>query len=459
MSSGSILIVEDESVIAAQLQQVLSRFGYSIVGKATSGEDAIAQAEALHPDLVLMDTRLIGKMDGAEAARQIHTNYDIPIVYLTAYADDARLQIAKDSEPYGYLVKPVQDRELYATIEMAFTKHQLVRKLQESEARYKTISELASDFAYSFQISADGSYSLDWITDAFSRITGYKPESLFLNDAWKSIVVPIDISVIIRHVDELVSGRKDSCEFRLTTPNGVLKWLHNSARPIWNTVQKRVVRIDGAASDITEQKLANDALHNSFSEAELYLRRLNTLRNIDLAINNQTDLRTLIDTILHQMIQLVEVDKVAVLLPDESEPYLAIVATAGNQENGELAYRELPIEDIYIGKAYRERSPVYIPELAKIPATHSPNVLSNHKYTSFGAIPLVAKDEAKGVLILYTSYPLEFNKNLTDFLQSLAMQTAIAIENADLVFKTQSANLELLAAYEATKKPKDILSG
>ena len=115
MSSGSILIGEDKSVIAAQLQQFLSRFGYSIEGKSTSGEDATAQAEALHPDLVRMDTRLVGKIDTAEAALQIHTNYDIPIVYLTAYADDARLQIPMDSERYGYQAKPVQDRELHPT--------------------------------------------------------------------------------------------------------------------------------------------------------------------------------------------------------------------------------------------------------------------------------------------------------------------------------------------------------
>ncbi|MBU4259376.1 MAG: response regulator, partial [Desulfobacteraceae bacterium] len=123
MSDTRILVVEDEGIIAKDIKNILSFLGYSVIGIASSGEEAIEKAMEMHPDLVLMDIVLEGDMDGVKAAEHIRDRFDIPVVYLTAYSDDTTLQRAKITEPYGYILKPFQERELYTTIEMALYKH------------------------------------------------------------------------------------------------------------------------------------------------------------------------------------------------------------------------------------------------------------------------------------------------------------------------------------------------
>jgi PAS domain S-box-containing protein len=130
MTSTSILIVEDESVVALDIQNRLRALGYSTAGTTSCGEVAIQKAKQLHPDLVLMDIRLKGEMDGIEAARQIRAVCNIPVVYLTAFADEETLQRAKITGPYGYLIKPFEERELHATIEMALYQHQAEQSLK-----------------------------------------------------------------------------------------------------------------------------------------------------------------------------------------------------------------------------------------------------------------------------------------------------------------------------------------
>jgi CheY-like chemotaxis protein len=132
MSNSRILIVEDEGIIAKDIQSTLNRSGYSVIGIASSGEEAIKKAMEIHPDLVLMDIVLEGAMDGVEAAEHIRDHFDIPVVYLTAYSDDTTLQRAKITEPFGYILKPFQEKELYTTIEMALYKHTMQRKLKEA---------------------------------------------------------------------------------------------------------------------------------------------------------------------------------------------------------------------------------------------------------------------------------------------------------------------------------------
>jgi PAS domain S-box-containing protein len=130
MTPTSILIVEDESVVALDLQNRLRVLGYSTAGIASRGEAAIQLAKQLHPDLVLMDIRLKGEMDGIEAAQQIRVTCNIPIVYLTAFADEEMLRRAKITGPFGYLIKPFEERGLHATIEMALYQHQAEQSLK-----------------------------------------------------------------------------------------------------------------------------------------------------------------------------------------------------------------------------------------------------------------------------------------------------------------------------------------
>lgn len=133
-----ILVVEDEIITAMDIQKRLINLGYNVPVTVCSGEEAIIKVKENKPDLVLMDINLNGKIDGIEAASQIHSFSDIPIIYLTAYSDEATLERAKITEPYAYIVKPFKDRELKINLEIAFYKNTMEKKLKES---YETIRE------------------------------------------------------------------------------------------------------------------------------------------------------------------------------------------------------------------------------------------------------------------------------------------------------------------------------
>src|SRR4029077_313446 len=131
--SARILIVEDERITAEDLRDILTDLGYTITASVSTGADAIAQAEAVAPDLALMDIRIKGDMDGTETARILRERFDIPVVYLTAHADTATLSRAKLATPLGYVTKPFREAELHASIEMALHKHQENLKSREQE--------------------------------------------------------------------------------------------------------------------------------------------------------------------------------------------------------------------------------------------------------------------------------------------------------------------------------------
>ena len=143
MSKAQIMVVEDESITARYIQNTLEASGYEVPSVASSGEEAIELAESLRPDLILMDIVLKGEMNGIEAAEYIHDRLRIPVIYLTANSNDSILQQAKGSQPYGFLIKPIRERELYTTIEMALYKNKAEKALRESNQNLEqALSEL-----------------------------------------------------------------------------------------------------------------------------------------------------------------------------------------------------------------------------------------------------------------------------------------------------------------------------
>ena len=131
VTEAKILIAEDENIIAKDISRTLEKLGYIVLGTARSGKDIIQKSEALNPDIVLMDIILDGEMNGIEAATKIMTSLEIPVIYLTALADDETLHKAKITEPFGYIIKPFDERTLHSSIEMALYKHKVNIQLKE----------------------------------------------------------------------------------------------------------------------------------------------------------------------------------------------------------------------------------------------------------------------------------------------------------------------------------------
>ncbi len=136
-----IFIVEDDPIIGKHLHRLLMEFGYQVAGPVTTGEEAVIQASQCHPNLILMDITLEGSMDGIQAAEKIRSVQDVPIVYLTAYTDKITLHRAKITDPFGYLIKPFDERGLQTCIEMALSKHHLENEIRKSENKFRALVE------------------------------------------------------------------------------------------------------------------------------------------------------------------------------------------------------------------------------------------------------------------------------------------------------------------------------
>jgi DNA-binding LytR/AlgR family response regulator len=141
MSKINIMVVEDESIVAKDIQQSLKRLGYNVVDVCNTGAAAIVSATEKRPDLILMDIMLKGEMSGIDAAEIVRDTLNIPIVFLTAYADESTLNRAKITEPYGYIIKPFKEVDLHTTIEMAIYKHDKVTEVKKERDLLYSIVE------------------------------------------------------------------------------------------------------------------------------------------------------------------------------------------------------------------------------------------------------------------------------------------------------------------------------
>lgn len=166
MSVTRILVVEDELIVATDLKNRLLLLGYEVAGMATTGEQAISLAAQLRPHLILMDIQLNGAMDGIAAAEQIRRELRLPVIFLTAYSESSTLEKAKMAQPFGYILKPFEDRELKTSIEMALYKHQAEAALQQSAEELAALNALGRAVSASLSVEQIAAASLEGMMNA-----------------------------------------------------------------------------------------------------------------------------------------------------------------------------------------------------------------------------------------------------------------------------------------------------
>ncbi len=167
-----IFIVEDESLFALELESRLTSLGYTVCGIAANGKEAIKKTMKLQPDMVLMDIQLKGDMDGIETARKLKENYSLPVIFLTAYSDKATLQRAKQTQPLGYLVKPIQEMDLMSTLEMAIYKNNADKKVNESNIWLNTTLNSIGEGL----IATDTKGNIKFMNPKAEALTGWNEE-------------------------------------------------------------------------------------------------------------------------------------------------------------------------------------------------------------------------------------------------------------------------------------------
>jgi len=280
MDKEKIFIAEDEKPIALDIAKSLEGLGYIVAGQADSGEVAIQEVEKLQPDLVLMEIRLKGQLGGIEAAKHIHTNLDIPVVFISAHADTVTLNTALLAQAYGFLVRPFEALDLKSTITMAIYKHSMERKLRESEERYALAVRAANDGIWDWNLKTNKIYySTRW-----KKMLGYKENEIGTDpDDWFNLVHPDDQKLIQTNLVSHLQGLTPhfQCEYRIQHSNGTYLWVLSRGLAVQDT-KGTAHRMAGSQSDITarklaEERLAHDAVHDALtglSNRVLFLDRL-----------------------------------------------------------------------------------------------------------------------------------------------------------------------------------------
>jgi len=259
VASARILIVEDEGIVAEEIRSRLKKLRYGVVAVVFSGEEAIKKAGETHPDLVLVDIRLRGDIDGVEAAQEIRARFDIPVVYVTAYADEDTLRRAKMAEPYGYILKPFEDKELRSSIEVALYKHNIERRLKESERWLATTLKSIGDAV----IATNAKGRVLFMNPVAEALTGWKHKDALgkhLTEVFNSVgeetrkVVENPVEKVIR--EGIVVGLANHV---LIARDGTEIPIDDSAAPIRDD-KRNITGVVLVFYDVRERKRAEEEL-------------------------------------------------------------------------------------------------------------------------------------------------------------------------------------------------------
>lgn len=277
MALPRILIVEDESLIAKDIATSLEDLGYDVVGTAVSGEDAIAESKKLRPNLVLMDIVLQGEIDGIQAAARIRADLGLPVIFLTAYADDTIMQRAKLTEPFGYLIKPFEDTELHFSIQMALYKHKMEHELKRKEEQYRALVEMANIIPFELDFTT-GRFT--YMSPQVEKMLGYP-----LSD-WTGIQFMLahtfeedkNSLTKIMLCQDCAPGEIDY-EFRFIKADGSTIWLRGIASII-RAEDSSTSLLRSVLIDINSRKRIEEERENLIGELQEALANIKTLRGL-----------------------------------------------------------------------------------------------------------------------------------------------------------------------------------
>ncbi len=261
-----ILIVEDERIVAFNLQQRLAHLGYEVPGVAVSGPESLDMIERLAPDLVLMDIHIEGEMDGIDVASRLADPPSVPVIYLTAYSEDATLKRARQTKPYGYLIKPFSERELHATIQMALERH----AAEAAVVRHQRLLQQALDAASLGVLEINTRTREINASDRAQAVFGWSPQhKATLSDLLDCMAV-CDRQAFSATIEQSLNELKTiSDEFRVHINGQSERWIRIEARH-WPMNQ-----MTGVIQDITDRK-----------HSELRLKRLN--EGLEHLVNERT---------------------------------------------------------------------------------------------------------------------------------------------------------------------------
>jgi len=431
MIKARVFVVEDEVIVAEVLKMNLERSGYEVAGHEIYGEAVVESVARSKPDLILMDIRLKGKMDGISAAVQVRERFNVPIIYLTAYGDAETVERAKQTAPYGYLIKPFELETLRSTIETALYKYDLECRLSASEAR---LSQIIQQMPYPIAVFApDGVATI--INKAFSDMFGIPSADLTvgkfnpLHDPFVSNIPGLNAMLTRAFQDEIVPP----FEIAMALDEIGVEYKPVKQGTIIITITMftvhattgEVAQVVAILRDITERKQTEEALtrHN---------RELSALNKTTQALTSTLSLEKVLEQMMHETRVLLEAEAASVLLRDSTGDRLMFAAAVG-PNSGPLVGTYMPVTEGIAGEALRAGKAVLIHDAQRDARFYNKiDSLTGLKTRSLLAVPLIVKDKIIGVVEAINWGDRLFNENDLNLLNTLAGSAAAAIENARL---------------------------
>lgn len=441
-----ILIVEDERIVAKDLQFRLNGLGYQVAGMAAEGHDAIAKAGEMRPNLVLMDIRLENGMDGIQAAEQIRSLYDIPVIFLTAFADQTTLARAKITEPFGYILKPFEERELQSTIEIALYRHAAEQKLRESERRYRHLVDNSQGFIWTHDLNG----VILSVNPAAAGLLGYEPSEL-VGEHLAKIIAPSESGLIQDYIEKLRDQGSDSGVMHAITRGGdqVLLQYHN-VRYVEDDGRAYVL---GHAQNITDRMRVMQLLREQNAH-------LTALHETTLGLMSRLELEELLEQIISRAASLVGTEHGYVFLltssrtdPTQEEMIMRIGVGAYNGFKGTRANLGVGLA----GTVWQTGEPLVVDDYRTWEGRLA--LSSRDILRAVTGVPLRSGDRTVGVLgLAYLEEDRRFGPNEMAALARFAELAAIALDNARLYLSVQHELSERKRAEEQVRRAESFVN-
>jgi PAS domain S-box-containing protein len=429
------MIVEDQNIVARDLRSALMGMGYHVPAVASSGEEAIEWAEAHRPDLVLMDVVLQGDIDGIEAAARIRERFDIPVIYLTAYADHDTLERAKRTEPLGYVMKPFEETDLYTTIEVALHKHEMDRKVKESEERYFDLYENAPDLYATIDartqiITQCNRACAESLGRPKDRVIGSSVAAMYAAACATKASALFDRflqSGDIRN-EELILQRADGSTIDVSVNMTAVRDSHGrivAARTVWR--------------DITERRRIEREREQLLKQLSGTNEELTALSHVTSVAISTLDLEDLFTVVLDRIESTMKVDIALAFIVDGD--HLVVRAGIDPSERDGYGFR-FQIGDGFAGTVAATRTTRTVRDAQATPEVEVP-YLRRRGYRTLVASPMIHNDRLIGVLEVGWLEIRSHTEREIRLLEAMANRCAIAIANAQLYEEMKQLHREL----------------
>lgn len=408
MNIPTILVVENELLVAQDIQLTLKRLGFSVPETVRTGEEALSSVAYRRPDLVMMDIHLAGAMDGISAATEIMNEFNVPVIFLSSYTDKETVDRAKSSSPYGYIAKPFDEITLRLTIEIALYKHEVELTQKISDEKFKRIVHSSTD---GILLTDESGMVIEW-NESQERISGI-PREAALGKPLVELVPDIDPSVQLREISYRHSDGTEVTAQITTFP-----------------IRTRKGEQIGAISrDVTEQRRAKELERR-------HRKELSILYSVSKQLNGTADFHETIRIVLENATRALGADAGTILLANppvrQKLHSVGLETTLSRTINTlcEASHTEgLKACRLYQDRLYQLSRTDETAEICPIFATG--------RFKRGLGMPLHDDGNYIGHLFLFRTSQSEFSKRETQFLETLVEQNITALRKAELIEETR----------------------